>query len=271
MKLNIDPHVYTALPIAASRAIAYGRPDSMVNDPLAHKLLAGHENLLERASANTEYMTMRCLIGDDLVAKQHLQGVRQVVSLGAGMDSRAFRLQLPETTFFEVDKEDLFRLKDPLVEDVPLTCARRVTVIGVLGEMDLVQSLQQSGFDPTKPTTWLLEGLLPYFTRAVLQSVAEDIGSLSAPGSGLWGDSFSKTSVEKGMVFHGVPFADGCDDYDVIFRDLAGFDNATVMDFAGIWLDRPARRVRMDKRYALTPKTTSGKDICLMVQAFKTK
>lgn len=269
--MKMDAHVFTALPIAASRAIAYGRPDSLVNDPLAQKFLVGHEHLLQHASANTEYMTMRCLIGDDLVTKQHSrQGVRQVVSLGAGMDSRAFRLDLPDTTFYEVDKPDLFAFKEPLVEDVPLTCAARRTVSGTLGEMNLGESLQQAGFDPQQPTTWLMEGLLPYLTRPIMESVAHEIGQLSAPGSALWGDSFSKTSVDGGMVFHGVPFVSGWDDYDDLFR-RAGFDESTVMDFAGIWLDRAERRVKMDKRYVLTPETTRGRQVCLMVQAYKTK
>ena len=268
--MKMDSHVFTALPIAASRAIAYGRPDSLVNDPLAAKFLKGHENLLHHASANTEYMTMRCLIGDDLVLKQHGKGVRQVVSLGAGMDSRAFRLDIPGTTFYEVDKPDLFKLKEPLVEDVPLTCSERKTVVGTLGEMNLGESLQNAGFDPSQPTTWLMEGLLPYLTRPIMQSVAEEIGELSAPGSGLWGDSFSKTSVDGGMVFHGVPFASGWDDYDVLFRTV-GFDTSTAMDFAGIWLDRKERRVKMDQRYVLTPETTRGRQVCLMVQAYKTK
>lgn len=269
----IDPHVYTALPIAASRALANGRPDSMVNDPLAARLLQGHEDLLQSgAGANTEYMSMRCLIGDDLVTQQYQrQNVRQVVSLGAGMDSRAFRLDMPETTVYEVDKEDLFRLKEPLIQGIPLTCGARKAVVGTLGDMDLAESLVEAGFDPLQPTTWLMEGLLPYLTRPILLAVAEEIGRLSSPGSGLWGDSFSKTSVDQGMVFHGVPFASGCDDYDVIFRENAGFDRATARDFAGIWLDRVERRVRMDDRYILTPSKVKGRGICLMVEAFKTK
>ena len=268
---QMDAHVFTALPIAASRAIAHGRPDALVQDPLARKFLQGHEHLLKHASANTEYMTMRCLIGDDLVLKMHGTGrVRQVVSLGAGMDSRAFRLNLPGTTFYEVDKPDLFKFKEPLVQDVPLTCAARKTVTGTLGEMNLGEALHAAGFDPKQPTTWLMEGLLPYLTRPVMQAVAQEIGQLSAPGSGLWGDSFSQASVAKGMVFHGVPFASGWDDYDVLFRNV-GFDQSTAMDFAGIWLDREKRRVQMDKRCVLTPETAQGREICLMVQAYKTK
>jgi methyltransferase (TIGR00027 family) len=251
--MKLDAHVFTALPIAASRAVASRRPDALLHDPLAHKLFSvqggGNPDLVRQASANTEYMTKRCLIGDQLVIKQYTEnGVRQVVSLGAGLDARACRLDLPGTTFYEVDKEDLFTFKEPLVQDLPLTCAHRRTIVGTLGEVDLGNALMQAGFDPQQPTTWLLEGLLPYLTRSVLESVAQEIGQISAPGSALWGDSFSHTSVDQGIVFHGVPFASGCDDYDVIFRRV-GFDQSIVLDFAGITLadkDLSGQRVHMD-------------------------
>ena len=119
-RAQMDPHAYTALPIAAARAISTER-NAGVSDPLARKLVsrayvwcawcasvacntscvyylcyavmrmhqvAGEDQLL-RAGANVGYMTKRALIGDELVLEQHRNGTRQVVSLGAGMDSRA--------------------------------------------------------------------------------------------------------------------------------------------------------------------------------------
>merc|ERR1712086_28906 len=266
---TLDPHAYTALPILASRAIASDSPNAIMNDPLAAKLLkaTGGTNLLTGASANVEYMTMRALIGDELTLQQHSRGVRQLVSIGAGMDSRAFRLGLKDTTFLEVDSVSLFDTKEPLVKDVPLQCAARHTVRGFIGQMDLAGSLSAAGFNASEPTTWLMEGLLPYLTVPVMTQLAKDIGALSAPGSALWGDSFSKASVDKGMVFHGVPFESGFDNYDALFRD-AGFQ-AEAIDFAGIWLDRKARATRMDPRHVLTAGRAQGRRMCLMVRAFK--
>ena len=64
-----------------------------------------------------------------------------------------------------------------------------------------------------------------------MKQLAKDIGALSAPGSALWGDGFSKSSVDRGITFHGVPFESGFDNYDALFRD-AGFQ-AESIDFAG--------------------------------------
>ena len=103
--LNMDPHAYTALPIAAARAMAFMQSDDpIIRDPLAAKLVAGETHLMN--GANVEYMSMRCLLGDELIRERHATaGVTQVVSLGVGMDSRAFRLNLLDTTFYEVDKQ----------------------------------------------------------------------------------------------------------------------------------------------------------------------
>jgi len=261
---------YTALPIAAARAMAFQQNDPLVRDPLAAKLVAGETHLMQNG-ANVEYMSKRCLLGDELVRERHATaGVRQVVSLGVGMDSRAFRLNLHDTTFYEVDNQGLFDLKEPLVADVPLECAARRIVVGMLGEMDLGAKLREAGFDSSKPTVWLLEGLLPYIPRSYMPQLARDIGELSAVGSGLWGDGFSKASVDRGMVFHGVPFVSGFDNYDELFR-MAGFDRSDVVDFSGVHLDRGTRRIRIDSQYVMSPATTRGRDMCLMVRAYKSK
>lgn len=222
----MDPHAYTALPIAAARALSSER-SAGVQDPLARKLVAGEDQLL-RAGANVEYMTKRALIGDELVLEQHGKGVRQVVSLGAGMDSRAFRLGLNDTVFYEVDKSGLFDVKEPLVASDPLQAAGRRLVVGTIGVMDLQAKLEEAGFDRSLPTTWLMEGLAPYLTVDKMEQLARDVGTLSAAGSALWLDGFSKTSVDSGMYFHGVKFESGFDDYDQLWLSN-GFDTVSYV------------------------------------------
>jgi len=190
----MDPHAYTALPIAAARALSTER-NGGVHDPLARKLVAGEDKLLLREGANVGYMTKRALIGDELVLDHHKLGTRQVVSLGAGMDSRAFRLGLHDTVFFEVDKQGLFDVKEPLVASTPLQAARRMLVVGTIGSMDLPAALKDAGFNSSIPTTWLMEGLAPYLTVRHMEELALDVGTLSAPGSALWLDGFSKVPV----------------------------------------------------------------------------
>ena len=287
-------HAFTALPIAAARAVAHERSGAAVEDPLARKLLLGAggakgEQLLHDG-ANVEYMSLRKTLGDELVREMYeSQTVRQVVSIGAGMDSRAFRLALPGVSYFEVDSQELFDLKEPLVVDVPLGaagCTRRI-VPGFLGAegFDLSRELRAAGHVAGKPTVWLMEGLLPYLTREQCCSLASQLGSLSAPGSALWGDSFTQTSIARGMVFHGVPFAEGCDDYDEVFQKLGGFQRSEAFDMGGVELameghgrgrhglasfaSATAVGVRIDPSSRITKETCRGRGMCVMVRAFK--
>merc|ERR1719296_71048 len=100
-------------------------------------------------------MVKRCLIGDELCEGGYngfwngSPAVLQMVSIGAGMDSRAFRLNLPEAVFYEVDSEDLFAVKEPLVRDLEPTVKARQVVAGKVGSVgfDLGKALGESGFD----------------------------------------------------------------------------------------------------------------------------
>jgi methyltransferase (TIGR00027 family) len=223
---------------------------------------------MREAQGYAGYMTKRALMGDTLAKEGHRRGSRQVVSLGAGMDSRAFRLGLYDTAFFEVDSKDLFESKEPLVADIPQQCALRQVVPGWLGKMDLVAQLEEAGFDRTKSTVWLMEGLVMYLNRDDMQKVASEISQLSAPGSSLWCDAFSKTSIDRGMSFHGVPFIGGMDDYDQLWKSV-GFDFAEVYDADGVWVDNANQTVQIDRRYLWTPQTLRGRPSCLFVRARK--
>lgn len=274
-------HAFTALPIAAARAVAHERSGATVEDPLARKLLLGAGGAkgqqLLRDGANVEYMSLRKTLGDELVREMYgKQGARQVVSIGAGLDSRAFRLPHPHVSYFEVDSQELFDMKEPLVVDLPLGasgCTRRV-VPGFLGAQgfELGRELAAAGHDSSKPTVWLMEGLLPYLTRAQCRTLAHEIGLLSAPGSALWGDSFTHSSIARGMVFHGVPFAEGLDDYDEVFGKLGGFQRSEAFDMGGVELVTATTgiTVRIDPSSRITKESVRGRSLCCMVRAYKT-
>jgi methyltransferase (TIGR00027 family) len=76
------------------------------------------------------------------------------VLLAAGMDTRAYRLNLPAaTTIFELDRPDLLRLKDTLLASTPAPrCTRRP--VGIDLASDWVAALTAAGF-MTLSTIWL--------------------------------------------------------------------------------------------------------------------
>ena len=110
-------HSFTGRMCAASRWIEGQRKDALFADPLGYKL-AGAEG---RASPMGDWiMTPRTRFANDLV-KEHYEGpaaARQLVLLGAGMDSRAFRMTgVDELAVYEVDQPTTFDIKEPLVAE----------------------------------------------------------------------------------------------------------------------------------------------------------
>jgi hypothetical protein len=101
----------TAKLAAAGRAVESRRPDRLFDDPLAGAL-AGDEGLrwleqwrLPGMPVENPTIGPRTRFFDDLVVAAVADGVRQVVLVAGGMDTRAFRLALPaDTVTFELDQ-----------------------------------------------------------------------------------------------------------------------------------------------------------------------
>jgi methyltransferase (TIGR00027 family) len=108
----------------------------------------------------------------------------QLVILGAGLDSRAWRLDgLKETVVFEMDYPSTQAWKRARSAAVPHK-AKDVRFVAIDFGRDRVEPLIQSaGFDPGKRTFWLCEGVTMYLRP---EEVAANLGAfatLSSPGS----------------------------------------------------------------------------------------
>jgi methyltransferase (TIGR00027 family) len=196
---------WTALMVAAGRAVETHRPEPLVEDPYAELFVARADTPQpvptrpeqrwpdpERHGSETtpvdEFWSLmstyqgvrsryfdRALLGAD---------VDQVVLLAAGLDARAYRLDWPAgTTVFEIDQEQVLKFKDETLagEGVRERC-RRVTVPVDLRD-DWPGALRDAGFDPTRPSAWLAEGLLPFLPADAQTALLERVAELAAPGS----------------------------------------------------------------------------------------
>ncbi|MFC9440165.1 SAM-dependent methyltransferase [Nocardia sp. NPDC057030] len=188
----------TAIGVAMVRALESNRPDRLYDDPLALVFTEAARRgfaetddggrrwtrLEELAAAFYPGRTLSVRLVDDQVTAAVEQGCRQIVVLGAGLDTRAFRLALPpDIRFFELDLPELFAFKEPILASaraVP-TCARHVVCSDLRD--DWAEALRVNGFRPDLPTHWVDEGVLGYLTRAAAVRVAETLTELSSPGS----------------------------------------------------------------------------------------
>jgi len=121
---------------------------------------------------------------DDYFRRAADAGVRQVVILAAGLDSRAYRLPWPDaTTIFELDRPQVLDFKrEVLAEQGAKPNADRREVAVDLRD-DWPKALQDSGFDAAKPSAWIAEGLLIYLPAAAQQQLFTGIDALAGTGS----------------------------------------------------------------------------------------
>ncbi|WP_405137193.1 SAM-dependent methyltransferase [Nocardia sp. NBC_01388] len=190
----------TAVGIAVGRAMETVREDRLFSDPFAQAFVdAIDEAPVGRMREFAGYVAVRTRYFDDRLLAARVRGCSQIVLLAAGLDARAFRLNWPAGTHvFELDLPDLLRFKRRVLEGlgaVPTSDEHAVV------EADLRQPwyapLAAAGFDPSRPTAWLVEGLLPYLTRAENDALLAEIARISVPGSEIALDHLNVSSRQR--------------------------------------------------------------------------
>lgn len=182
----------TALAVAAARAAEAERPDPLVVDPYARALVdaAGPGVPLPRGAddggvgwrALVDMMAIRTRVLDAALLAAASDGVRQVVVPAAGLDARSYRLAWPDgTTVYEIDQPEVLAHKQRVL-GATAPRARQVAVPCDLRD-DWPDALHGSGFDPGRPTAWLVEGLLPYLPPEAEADLLARVDELSATGS----------------------------------------------------------------------------------------
>jgi methyltransferase (TIGR00027 family) len=240
----------TSLLTAAARALETERGGGLLSDPLA-RALAGTKGfeLLRRgamgavaANGSPSYVVRHRFLDDLLMDLTASSDIRQVVLLGAGLDTRAFRLDWAEgTRLFEIDQSTVFAHKEAVLDAHGATArCERVVVPADLQE-DWPEVLLASDLDPSRPTVWVAEGILFYLPVAAVGRLLGDAYRLSAPGSCLAADMMS-ASPGPSQPFKDL-FASLGAPFLFLTDDLAGLMRSHNWDVTEISYDEVARRV----------------------------
>jgi methyltransferase (TIGR00027 family) len=192
----------TALGVAAARAAETAGPDPLIRDEFARLLVSSAGDAWARLAdpelawldgdpqgqrghrLGIDYQAVRTHFFDEYFGNAVSAGMRQVVILAAGLDSRAYRLNWPPgTAVYEIDQPKVLEYKTGILERhgaIP-TASRRPVPVDLRD--DWPAALTAAGFDRTQPTAWLAEGLLPYLPSDAQDRLFETFTALSAPGS----------------------------------------------------------------------------------------
>lgn len=189
----------TALLVAHARALEARRPDPLAVDPYAEHFVRAapgcadwprdpadvspDDPVWERLAA---YFALRTRVLDTRLLDAVRSGTRQVVLLGAGLDSRAHRLPWPPgTTVWELDRPEVLAFKQHVLDGLSAAPQAERRTVAVDLTTDWSGALRRSGLDPARPTAWLAEGLFLYLPAEAELRVAAALDLLSAPGSTL--------------------------------------------------------------------------------------
>lgn len=209
----------TSIYVAAGRAVGAREPDPAARNPdyLAERLLgdpsAFHIDHPAVCALGLEYdeamkdmevvssvrmMTIRTRFIDDALTRAIAGGATQVVVLGAGFDSHAYRCRdlLAHATIFEVDRAATQTLKKQRVHDALGGPPPNLTYVAIdFQQEDLRGVLMRHAYDPARRTFFIWEGVTMYLPEAAVRDTLRFVGAHPA-GSGIVFDFVYRAMID---------------------------------------------------------------------------
>ena len=173
----------TALWVAYYRVKETERPNPAFRDPLARILVGERGQRLARSmpyARVTEWiMVLRTTAIDRLVEKAIAEGVNTVLNLGAGLDTRPYRLSLAkDLNWIEVDFKNIIDFKnEKLAKEKPVCNLERISM-DLANRFERVKLFSRIGSE-AKNVLVLTEGLIPYLTAEAAGILAKDLSHIS--------------------------------------------------------------------------------------------
>lgn len=197
----------TAIFVAAGRAVGAREPDASARNPdsLAEKLLGDATALLDHPAVHAldlayehairdveianlvRMMTVRTCFIDDALGRAIAGGASQVVVLGAGLDTHAYRCRdlLVGATVFEVDRPTTQAWKKERVSAVIGPPPSNLAYVAIDFEHeDLPDVLPRHGYDLSQRTFFIMEGVTMYLAEEALRNTLRFVAAHPA-GSGI--------------------------------------------------------------------------------------
>ena len=200
----------TATMVAAARAVASKSADAVIDDPFAEPLVraVGVDFFTRLASGEltaadldgdgsdgespvgmsrfADGMAARTRFFDDFFAAATAAGIRQAVILASGLDARGYRLSWPEgMVLYEIDQPDVITFKTTTLSGLGAHPSTDLRAVAVDLRQDWPAALAEAGFDASRPTAWIAEGLLGYLPPEAQDRLLDLISELSPAGSRL--------------------------------------------------------------------------------------
>jgi len=168
----------------------------------------------------------------DQALQRHIGSVDQFVILGAGFDTRAYRLPAgTRVRSFEVDSRRTQAFKREMLRKAGVNTSRVTYVPADFLKDDWLEKLVDAGFEPDRPSFFLWESVTMYLDREAVQSTLRKIAATT--GGVVAFDYLSNEMIETRSVFMrlaramikaaGEPWTFGIDNTPPVRERVAAF------------------------------------------------
>jgi methyltransferase (TIGR00027 family) len=190
----------TALGVAMARAEETTTHCPLFTDPYAQLFLDAAVDrgwqqppsyMIERIRTISAYAASRTKWFDEFFIAAGANGIGQSVILAAGLDARAWRLPWVDgSVVYEIDQPKVLEFKTQTLADHDVLPGAHYVAVPADLRQDWPKALRDAGFDPSAPTAWAAEGLLPYLPADAQDLLFERIHIHSARDSRIAVESF---------------------------------------------------------------------------------
>jgi methyltransferase (TIGR00027 family) len=194
-----------------------------------------------------ELVKIRTRYFDDMLDEQIAAGCRQVVLLGAGLDTRGVRKAAAGVAYFEIDDAGTLALKQACLADHGIRTGVRY-IPGNYVTDGMMALLVTHGFDPELPTYVIWEGNTMYLDeatdRAILTQLRDGIARVRVSFDYFRTAVITKNTGEIGLTLMannfarmGAPWITGFDNIHALAAglDLGVVDDVTTGELATVY------------------------------------
>ncbi len=240
----------TALWVAAYRASESARPDALFRDMLAGTLAGERGQALAATMPGAAQfawsVVVRTRVIDRYIAAAVAEGYDAIVNVGAGLDTRPYRLAVPASLqWFEIDLPSMVSYKESAVAGAAPTC-KLERIAADLSDAEQRRAALQSVAQRGRRILVLTEGVIPYLTDDNVAALARDLFAHAAFAS--WIVDYSSPFLSKQMKrrrdvnqrLQNAPLRFAPADWHAFFREQ-GWDVAEMryLSVEGEQLGRP--------------------------------
>jgi len=176
----------------------------LIKFPVKYKLI--NYNWVFFPKGIYEYIIARTKYIDNIFKKAVEDGIEQILLFGAGFDSRAIRFtgKNTKTKIFELDSLHTQKVKIKQLRKKNISIPENTIFIPMDFHVDSVsEKLELNGFRRYKPTLFIMEGIIMYLDKEVVDELFKLIYKLAVPESRVIFDYIHASVLGRENIYYG--------------------------------------------------------------------